>query len=79
MSNWNTANNTLSKRFSFKNFKEALDFVNKVGVLAENMQHHPDISLHDYKYVTISSTTHDAGGITDKDKQLTEMIDRLLT
>ena len=57
----------LQKVFVFEDFKEALQFVNSVGVLAEEVGHHPDINLHDYKKVLISLSTHDAGGLTAKD------------
>lgn len=78
MSHWTEEENKLIRHFEFKNFNEALDFVNKVGVLAENMQHHPDILLHGYKNVSITLTTHDAGGVTDKDHKLAELIEKLL-
>lgn len=75
---WKEKNNVLTRSFGFTDFNEALDFVNKVGVIAENMQHHPDIYLHSYNQVQISLTTHDQGKITDKDYKVAEMIDKLL-
>jgi 4a-hydroxytetrahydrobiopterin dehydratase len=51
--------NILSATFEFQSFQKALDFVNQVGNIAEISNHHPDIKLHDYKYVTIETTTHD--------------------
>ncbi len=71
----------LVSHFQFKNFIESLEFANEVGALAEVANHHPNILLHDYKKVTISLTTHDAGGrITDKDhllaRQITELYER---
>lgn len=74
---WEQIDNKLNKTFQFSNFVEALDFVNKVGKIAEEMQHHPDIFMHDYKEVTISTTTHDTGTITEKDHALAGAIDAL--
>ena len=64
----------LIKLFRFKNFIEALKFVNKVGGLAEKSGHHPDINLG-WGYVKVWLTTHDAHGITDKDYELAKQID----
>lgn len=69
-------NNALVATFIFGNFAEALKFVNTVGNIAEITAHHPDIFMHNYKLVTISTTTHDAGNtITDKDQALAKRIE----
>lgn len=73
---WIEKDNALEKTFHFSNFKEALAFVNKVGEIAENLQHHPDICIRDYKKVFISTTTHDQGNtITKKDEDLARAIE----
>lgn len=78
MDNWTEKNNCLQKTFVFKNFKEAIAFVNKVGEIAEKMQHHPDICIQNYKEVFISTTTHDKGSIvTEKDRTLVNEINTL--
>lgn len=75
---WKTENDRLTKTFEFNNFSEALQFVNKIGEIAENKKHHPDILLRDYKFVDISLTTHDDGNkITEKDVELSQLIDGL--
>ena len=75
---WNNIGNKLEKKFIFSDFREALSFVNKVGELAEQLDHHPDICLQNYKEVVISTTTHSAGNkVTEKDTQLAEAIDNL--
>lgn len=74
---WTTANNKLSREFTFQNFKEALAFVNQVGEQAEAMDHHPDILIHSYKKVLITLTTHNKGGITEKDHELASKIDSI--
>lgn len=73
---WQENNNQLVKTFIFKDFKSALEFVNKVGQLAEEVGHHPDIELS-WGKVVVRLTTHDEGGITDKDHKLAERIDEL--
>lgn len=77
-SNWKLSENNdlLSRRFEFNNFSEALALVNKIGELAENQQHHPDINLG-WGYVEIYLSTHDIGGISDKDITLSQDIDKL--
>ncbi len=75
---WEEKNNTLSKEFVFVSFVNALSFVNAIGVLAEEMQHHPDILLHDYNHVRITLTTHNAGIVTDKDRVLAQKIDEII-
>ena len=68
----------LEKTWKFANFKEALRFVNAVGEIAEELQHHPDIAIKNYNQVTISTSTHDAGNtITEKDYALAKRIDDL--
>ncbi len=74
--NWKEENNLLQREFTFKDFKEAMDFVNNVADVAEEVQHHPDIFIHDYKNVKISLTSHDAGKVTDKDHDMAERIDK---
>jgi 4a-hydroxytetrahydrobiopterin dehydratase len=67
----------LVKEFKFKDFVSAWGFMNKVALLAEKMDHHPDWS-NVYNKVSIRLTTHDAGNkITDKDRKLAEEIDKL--
>jgi 4a-hydroxytetrahydrobiopterin dehydratase len=76
MTEWKEVNNRLTRTFEFNHFQAAMGFVNLVGVLAEEMGHHPDIKIYDYKYVDISSTTHDMGNtITEKDRELAKRID----
>ena len=67
----------LSKEFIFDSFAEALDFVNKVGKLAEDCSHHPDISIS-YTKVLLTLTTHDVGGITKKDVDLALKINEIV-
>src|ERR1039457_3840028 len=68
----------IARTFKFPDFLQALDFVNRVGAVAERQGHHPDIHLA-YGRVDVETWTHDAGGITEKDFQLASEIDRLKT
>ena len=73
---WNELNNTITKTFEFNSYLDGIDFVNEVANLAEQENHHPDIEIV-YCKVTISLTTHDVGGLTEKDYKLAKLIDDL--
>jgi 4a-hydroxytetrahydrobiopterin dehydratase len=68
---WSESDGALERTFTFDDFRGALDFVNRVGELAEAENHHPDIAIH-YREVTLRWWTHTAGGITDRDRELAE-------
>jgi 4a-hydroxytetrahydrobiopterin dehydratase len=75
---WKNENNSLKQTFEFKDFKGAIDFVNKVADLAEKHDHHPDIFIQ-YNKVTLTLTTHHDGSIvTEKDKGMAKEIDKLV-
>lgn len=67
---------SIQKRFIFKNFAEALEFVNKTGAIAEKLNHHPDIKFG-WGYAEFSMTTHDRGGLTHNDFDLAKEIDAI--
>jgi len=72
---WDVVDNKkISKTFKFKNFKEALEFTNKVGEVAEDNQHHPDIYLT-WGKVSIEVTTHSIDGLSENDFKLAKQID----
>lgn len=75
LNDWQIENGQLVKTFQFKFFRGALDFVNRVGELAEQSCHHPDIDIR-YSRVRLSLTTHDAGGLTEKDFDLAAKIEK---
>ena len=74
---WSREANALTKTFTFKGFKGAVSFVNRVAEAANAANHHPDIHLEAYKTVRIVLTTHVAHGITDADVELAKRIDAL--
>ena len=76
LSGWEKKGNEIVKAFKLKNFVEAVGFVNKVAILAEKADHHPDILIQ-YKNVTLTLSTHSAGGLTEKDFGLAKEIDGL--
>lgn len=73
---WTAEGNNLKKRFSFTNFAESLNFVNKAGEIAERLDHHPDITFG-WGYAEFAMTTHDRGGITEFDFALAKEIDEI--
>ena len=72
---WKFENNKIGKEFELKDFKSALEFVNKVGAEAESLDHHPDILMHSWNKVKISVSTHSEGGVTEKDFKLAANIE----
>lgn len=76
LNNWVYEDNAIEKNYSFKNFAEALAFINKVGVIAEKMNHHPEL-FNVYSKVKLRLTTHDANGVTHKDFDLASAIDAI--
>ena len=73
---WKFEEDTIKKKFKFDNFAEALTFVNKVGEVAERLDHHPDIKFG-WGYAKVKTTTHDRDGVTDFDIELAKQIDAL--
>ena len=71
---WQRKGQEISRQYTFSGFVTAMAFVNHVADLAEKMDHHPDILIQ-YKKVTLTLSTHDAGGLTDLDFQLARQID----
>lgn len=74
---WSELNGAIQRTYQFKDFARAMAFVNKVAKAAEDTQHHPDILVR-WNKVTLTLSTHDAGGITDKDFAMAGTADRLL-
>ncbi len=72
--NWNLEGHMLQKDFKFKNFIEAFGFMTQVALIAESLNHHPNWS-NVYNKVSIQLTTHDVGGLSEKDFILAKNID----
>jgi 4a-hydroxytetrahydrobiopterin dehydratase len=73
---WAADGNAIKRRFEFGNFAESLEFVNKVGTIAEDADHHPDITFG-WGYAEIATTTHDRGGVTDVDLALAGRVNEI--
>ena len=74
---WVEVDGALQREFELPSFPVAIEFVNRVAELAERENHHPDVTIS-YKRVTLRWTTHSAGGITDRDRELASRSDELL-
>jgi len=73
---WTRRGAVIRRTFEFSDFVSALKFVNAVGRAAEKSQHHPDIDIR-WNRVTLALTTHDAGGLTEKDFDLAVRADQM--
>jgi 4a-hydroxytetrahydrobiopterin dehydratase len=66
----------LTRQFKFSDYKETLDFVNKVAKIAEKQNHHPDITFG-YNSAKVSITDHEKGGVSDKCHKFMKEVDKL--
>jgi len=73
---WNQPGEKIVRTYQFKDFPAAIKFVNATAELAERAWHHPDIDIR-WNKVTLTLTTHDAGGLTEKDFDLARKFDAL--
>jgi len=71
---WELAGNKLVRRFQFKDFGEAIHFVERLVVPADEQNHHPDVAIH-WNELTLTLWTHASGGLTERDFKLAETID----
>ena len=76
LNGWERKGNEIIRVFKNKSFVDSVGFVNKVSILAEKADHHPDILIQ-YKNVTLTLSTHSKGGLTEKDFNLARVIDAL--
>lgn len=73
---WTQQDGTITRKFTFKNFVQALAFVNVLGDIAEAEGHHPDLTLG-WGYVGVTLTTHDCGGLSRNDVIMAAKIDQV--
>lgn len=73
---WEVDGNEITRTVEFESFGEAVDFVNDLAEIAEEYQHHPDIDIR-YAKVTLHLTTHEKGGLTERDFDMAQRIDNL--
>ena len=74
LTGWSREGDEIRKQYKFRNFVEAMAFVNRVAQAAEAADHHPDITIN-YNRVRMALTTHSEGGLTDKDLGMAPKID----
>ena len=74
LTGWARRGDTLTKTFTFERFADGISFVDRVARVADEMNHHPDIDVR-YTKITMTLSTHDAGGITQSDLTLAERIE----
>lgn len=76
ISEWSEISGTLQRTYQFADFVASMAFVNKIADAAEERQHHPDMLIR-YNKVSLTLSTHDAGGITEKDFDLAKFADAI--
>ena len=74
---WERRGEWIVKTFEFRDFSESVAFLVRIAMLAEKLNHHPDISLS-WNKVEVKLTTHSEGRITERDLEMAEKIDKLL-
>ena len=72
---WEYKDNAISKLYRFKAFMDGIRFLNQVAEMAEAADHHPDVKIN-YTRITFSCSTHDQGGVTEKDFKLASQIEQ---
>ncbi|MGB1730192.1 MAG: 4a-hydroxytetrahydrobiopterin dehydratase [Crocinitomicaceae bacterium] len=75
---WTETESKLMKTIKCQDFNHALALLNKIAVLAESMNHHPDMKIYSYRFLSIEIYTHDTNSITQKDYDLSKQIDLVL-
>jgi 4a-hydroxytetrahydrobiopterin dehydratase len=76
-SQWRRAADAIERDFEFKDFADAMEFVNTVAAIAEERNHHPDILVHGWNKVRLTVTNHSEGGLTEADFGLAHAVDAL--
>jgi 4a-hydroxytetrahydrobiopterin dehydratase len=74
---WTLQDGKLTREWTFKDFVQAMEFVNQLAALAETAQHHPDIDIR-YNRVRLGLISHDAGGVTQRDSAMAKQINQSL-
>jgi len=75
---WEYENNAIHTSFEFDNFKDAFSVMTRIAFEAERLNHHPDWA-NVYNTLNITLSTHDAGGVTEKDIELAKLINELVS
>lgn len=73
---WTRSGSAIERRFTFDDFRSAVEFLVQVAGYSDQLNHHPDVNIH-WNEMTLTLWTHASGGLTEKDFALAETIDRL--
>ena len=76
LAGWARVDDEILKTYECSSFAEAISFVVRIAFLAEHADHHPDLDIR-YRKVKVALTTHDSGGLTDKDLELARRIEEV--
>ncbi|MFM8392469.1 MAG: 4a-hydroxytetrahydrobiopterin dehydratase [Acidobacteriota bacterium] len=76
LSGWLREGDSITKNYQFNDFSEVVSAVNKIAELAEDQNHHPDILMYGWNKLRVTTSTHDANGITGRDFKLASAIDQ---
>jgi 4a-hydroxytetrahydrobiopterin dehydratase len=76
LAGWSAHGKSIERVFQFSNFVQAMEFVNRIAEAAEAVNHHPDITIN-YNQVKLSLTSHDSGGVTQRDLRMAGKINEL--
>lgn len=74
---WVLVDRAFVREFAFPSFAQAAEFVARVGRVADDIDHHPEVSLHYPGLVTVHTTSHDVGTVTTRDVKLAELLNSL--
>lgn len=77
LAGWERSGSTLRKTWQLKGFLTAMTFANAIAHVAQQLDHHPDLTVHDYNQLTLVTTTHSAGGVTPNDFRLAQAVESL--
>ena len=73
---WRANGKAIERHFEFKDFKDAMAFANRVAMIAEEANHHPDIEIR-YNKLKLTLLSHDSGGVTNRDVKMASRINEI--
>jgi 4a-hydroxytetrahydrobiopterin dehydratase len=76
LKDWTLERTAITRRFKFKDFRGAVDFLDRITAVADEQNHHPDVAIH-WNEVTLTLWTHASGGLTERDFRLAKTIDQM--
>lgn len=75
---WQESDQALTAEITCDDFMSAVELINRIAAVAEELNHHPDLCIYSYKHVSITLQSHDSGGVSERDHNLAAAIDELL-